>query len=213
VNPGRVYTTSGETGTIMATWPHGGSTETHGLMYFNEVWTGQEYQFAAHLFAEGMTTEGLAVTRAIHDRYSGEKRNPYNEIEASDHYARAMMGFGVYLAACGYEYHGPRGHLGFAPRIHPEDFRCAFTAAEGWGSYRQRRSRKTLSATVDVRYGRVRLTTVSFETAGPARQVEVRQGHSHVPATVVATGNRAVVTLTRPATVSPGRPLEIDLRG
>ncbi|NUS00745.1 MAG: hypothetical protein HOV67_36460, partial [Kribbellaceae bacterium] len=135
INAGRVYTTDGESGVLMATWPHGGSSETHGLMYFNEVWTGQEYQFAAHLFSEGMTDEALAVTRAMHDRYSATKRNPYNEIEASDHYARAMMGYGTYLAACGYEHHGPRGHLGFAPRIQPENFRGAFTTAEGWGLY------------------------------------------------------------------------------
>ncbi|MGW6280245.1 GH116 family glycosyl hydrolase [Kribbella sp. NPDC055071] len=212
VNPGRVYTTDGETGTIMATWPHGGSTETHGLMYFNEVWTGQEYQFAAHLFAEGMTTEALAVTRAIYERYSGEKRNPYNEIEASDHYARAMMGYGVYLAACGYEYHGPKGHLGFAPRIRPEDFRCAFTAAEGWGLYRQRRSRQSLSASIDVRYGRVRLTTLSVETERPARHVEIRHGHTRLPSHFVATGNRVLVTLAHGVTVGPDRPLELEVR-
>jgi uncharacterized protein (DUF608 family) len=212
VNAGRVYATDGESGTIMATWPHGGSTETHGLMYFNEVWTGQEYQFAAHLFAEGMTSEGLAVTRAMYDRYSAEKRNPYNEIEASDHYARAMMGYGVYLAACGYEYHGPKGHLGFAPRINPDDFRCAFTAAEGWGLYRQRRTSKALSATIDVRYGDLRVSTLSFETTRPAHDVEVRQGHTRIPAKVVATGNRAVITLGRSVVVTPDRSLEIDLR-
>ena len=161
---GRVYTTSGEAGTIMATWPNGGSTESGGLRYFNEVWTGQEYQFAAHLFAEGMAAEGLAVTRAIYDRYAGQKRNPYNEIEASDHYTRAMMGFGTYLAACGYEYHGPAGHLGFAPRIGPDDFRCAFTAASGWGLYRQTRSPGRLDGAVEVRHGTVRLVTLSFET-------------------------------------------------
>ncbi|TWD84725.1 beta-glucocerebrosidase 2-like protein [Kribbella amoyensis] len=211
INPGRIYATSGEAGTVMTTWPHGGSTRTQGLMYFNEVWTGQEYQFAAHLFAEGMTTEAMTVTRALYDRYSGEKRNPYNEIEASDHYARAMMGFGTYLAACGYEYHGPRGHLGFAPRIRPEDFRCAFTAAEGWGSYGQRRTPHGQSGRVEVRYGRVRLVTLAFETAKPARRVEVRLGPDRLPAQVVATGNRAVVTLARPAVVTTAHPLTIEL--
>ncbi|WP_350275457.1 GH116 family glycosyl hydrolase [Kribbella sp. HUAS MG21] len=210
INVGRVYTTEGESGVLMATWPHGGSSETRGLMYFNEVWTGQEYQFAAHLFAEGMTEEALAVTRALYERYSGEKRNPYNEIEASDHYARAMMGYGVYLAACGYEYHGPKGHLGFAPRIRPEDFRCAFTGAEGWGLYSQRRTATSLTASVDVRYGKLRLTTLSFETSRPASAVTVRIGASRVPATVVATGNRAVVTLAEPEVVS-GHALQVTL--
>jgi hypothetical protein len=204
-----VYTTEGESGVIMATWPHGGSDETRGLMYFNEVWTGQEYQFAAHLFAEGLTAEGLAVTRAMYERYSGGKRNPYNEIEASDHYARAMMGFGVYLAACGYEYHGPKGHLGFAPRVRPEDFRCAFTAAEGWGLYRQRRTSHSLTATVEVRYGRVRLNTLSFEVARAPRHVEVRAGHARIPASFVATGNRVGVTLSRPVVVDGS--LEVTL--
>ncbi|MFF0342659.1 GH116 family glycosyl hydrolase [Kribbella sp. NPDC004875] len=211
IGVGRVYTTDGESGVIMATWPHGGSDETRGLMYFNEVWTGQEYQFAAHLFSEGMTAEGLAVTRAMYERYSATKRNPYNEIEASDHYARAMMGYGVYLAACGYEYHGPKGHLGFAPRIHPENFRAAFTAAEGWGLYTQRRTPTTLTATVDIRYGRTSLTTLSFETTKPARRAEVHLGHDRAPATVVATGNRAVVTLSHPVVVTPTSRLSVSL--
>ncbi|MFF0267526.1 GH116 family glycosyl hydrolase [Kribbella sp. NPDC004536] len=211
IDAGRVYTTDGESGVLMATWPHGGSTETRGLMYFNEVWTGQEYQFAAHLFAEGMTDEALAVTRAMYDRYSGQKRNPYNEIEASDHYARAMMGYGVYLAACGYEHHGPRGHLGFAPRIRPENFRSAFTGAEGWGLYSQRRTPKLLDATIDVRYGRLNLTTLSFETVTPARRAEVRRGPERLAATVVAAGNRAVVTLAKPTAITPGNHLEVVL--
>ncbi|HWD77925.1 MAG TPA: GH116 family glycosyl hydrolase, partial [Kribbella sp.] len=211
INPGRVYTTDGESGVLMATWPHGGSTETRGLMYFNEVWTGQEYQFAAHLFAEGMPDEALAVTRAMYDRYSAGKRNPYNEIEASDHYARAMMGYGVYLAACGYEYHGPRGHLGFAPRVHPENFRSAFTAAEGWGLYTQHRTQQSLTATIDVRYGRLNVTTLSFETTVPARQVRVHAGATRLGAAVVATGNRAVVTLAEPTEITAGRRLDVVL--
>ncbi|WP_427892718.1 GH116 family glycosyl hydrolase [Kribbella sp. GL6] len=211
IGAGRVYTTGDESGVLMATWPHGGSDETRGLMYFNEVWTGQEYQFAAHLFAEGMADEGLAVTRAMYERYDATKRNPYNEIEASDHYARAMMGYGVYLAACGYEYHGPRGHLGFAPRIHPENFRGAFTGAEGWGLYTQRRTPKSLTATIDIRYGTLKVTTLSFETTTPAHHVEVHAGPTRLPATLVTTGNRAVVTLANPTTITPGSHLNVVL--
>ncbi|MFF1821675.1 GH116 family glycosyl hydrolase [Kribbella sp. NPDC058245] len=199
---GRVYTAANEPGTIMVTWPNGGSTESGGHPYFNEVWTGQEWQFVAHLFAEGMTAEGLAVSRAIYDRHRGEKRNPYNEIEASDHYARAMMSFGAYLAACGYEYHGPRGHLGFAPRLTPEEFACAFTAAEGWGRYHQTRTATSQVATVSVRHGRVRLSTLAFETARPATAVAVTHAGTTLPATLAVTGTRAVVTLSTPVVVT-----------
>ena len=50
-----------------------------------------------------------------------------------------MASYGVFLAACGFEYHGPKGHLGFAPRLGPDDFRAAFTSAEGWGTIAQKR--------------------------------------------------------------------------
>ena len=117
----------------MCTWPRRAENEqaqgkdAASTCYFNECMTGFEYQVAGHMIWEGMVQEGLAITRAIHDRYHAARRNPWNEVECGDHYARAMASYGVYLAACGYEYHGPQGHLGFAPRLTPEDFRAAFT--------------------------------------------------------------------------------------
>jgi hypothetical protein len=49
-----------------------------------------------------------------------------------------MASYGIFLTVCGYEYHGPKGHIGFAPKLSSDNFRAAFTVAEGWGSYSQR---------------------------------------------------------------------------
>src|SRR5437762_8213515 len=96
--------------------------------------TGFEYQAAWHMIAEGLLLEGLAVTRAIHDRYHPSRRNPWNEVECGDHYARSMAAYGIFLAACGFEYLGPNAHLAFAPRLTPENFKAAFTPAEAGGT-------------------------------------------------------------------------------
>jgi hypothetical protein len=74
---------------------------------------------------EGMITEALAICRGVHERYHPSKRNPWNEIECGDHYARAMASWGVLLSLAGFEYDGPAATIGFAPRLTPEDFQCA----------------------------------------------------------------------------------------
>jgi hypothetical protein len=176
------------------------------------VWTGQEYQVAAHLVHEGLVAEGLALTRAVYERYDAALRNPYNEIECSDHYARAMMSHAVYLAVCGYTYHGPRGRLGFAPKLTPEDFRAAFTVAEGWGSYQQRRVPTTQTGRIELRYGRLRLTELSFETDRPAKKATVRlAGQALGVAELAVDGTRAVVKLAAPVTMTAGQALEVKL--
>ena len=171
---GRPYAIAGDAGLVMCTWPKGGRRadwEKHWqYMYFNECMSGFEYQAAAHMIHEGLVTEGLAVTRAVHDRYHPRLRNPYNEVECSDHYARAMAGYGVYLAVCGYDYHGPKGRLGFAPKIRPEDFRCAFTAAEGWGTYWQRYEDDGMRCGIELKFGRLRLRRLTLQPP-PGMQV------------------------------------------
>ena len=122
-----------------------------------------------------------------------------------------MASYGVYLAACGYEYHGPKGHLGFAPRLSPEQFRAAFTAAEGWGTYRQSRAEGTLSAGVLVKWGQVRLRSLSFEVLGQPKTAKVSLGNQSVPATVSQDGTRLVVTLARDVVVPAGGELTIAL--
>ena len=179
----RIYAGENEAGLIMTTWPHGGdSLAVPGMInkkedfetwigpggYFDECMTGFEYQAAAHMIYEGspgseMVMHGLAIARAIHDRYAPEKRNPYNEIECGDHYARAMAAYGVYLAVCGFEYHGPKGIIGFNPKISPEDFKSSFIAAEGWGTFSQKRVSGKQENTLMLAYGRLNLNQFEIQ--------------------------------------------------
>ncbi|MBN1846205.1 MAG: hypothetical protein JW810_11015 [Sedimentisphaerales bacterium] len=156
---GRWYATAGDAGLLMCTWPRSGRPENWHqhwqYQYFNECMSGFEYQAAAHMIYEGLVTEGLAVARAIHDRYNAALRNPYNEIECSDHYARAMASYGVFQAVCGLHYHGPRGLLGIDPRLQPQRFAAAFTAAEGWGTIRQTAEDRIQTERIELRYGRL----------------------------------------------------------
>jgi uncharacterized protein (DUF608 family) len=136
--PGRWFARPGEAGLIVCTFPKSDYL-SKGVLYREEVWTGGEYQLASHMLAEGMIQEGLALVRGIHDRYDAAKHNPWNEIECGDHYGRAMASWGCLTALAGFHHDGPAGKLSFNPRITPENFRCAFTSAKGWGTYWQNR--------------------------------------------------------------------------
>lgn len=163
--PGRWFAMAGEGGLVMGSWPNGEKTRVKDGCdpYANECMTGFEYQVAGHMIWEGMVEEGMAVVRAIHDRYHASRRNPWNEVECGDHYARAMASYGAFLAACGYEYHGPKGYLAFAPRLTPDAFRAAFTAAEGWGTFTQTREASIQRETIAVKWGKLTLKTLAFE--------------------------------------------------
>jgi non-lysosomal glucosylceramidase len=162
---GRWLAMPGEAGLIVCTWPKGDEVRVKkdADFYFNECWTGLEYQVAGHMLWEGMVKEGMALTRAVHDRYHASRRNPWNEIECGDHYARAMASYGVFLAACGYAYHGPKGHLAFAPRLSPDKFRAAFTTAAGWGTFRQERTDRVQRDTIELKWGKLRLRSLAFD--------------------------------------------------
>jgi hypothetical protein len=175
-------------------------------MYFNECMNGFEYQAAGHMIWEGLVQEGLAITRAIHDRYAASRRNPWNEVECGDHYARSMASYGVFLAACGYEYHGPKGYLAFAPRLSPDAFRAAFTAAEGWGTYHQTRQDRNMTAAVAVKWGRLKLKTLRLtrkDTHQPGQVTVTLSGNPVKNVTIRRNaGDATVVVIELPETLS-----------
>ena len=214
---GRPYALEGDGGLILVTNPKAlphpfRNSKDWQVGYFNECMSGFEHQAAGHMIAEGMVHEGLAVTRAIHDRYHAARRNPYNEIECSDHYARAMASYGSFVSLCGYEHHGPNGHLGFAPRLTPRDFRAAFTAAEGWGTFAQKQDAATLKADIALKYGKLRLNTLSL--VGTYRAVTASVGGKPVAAVAAPLSDgkgRSLVSFAPGLSLKAGQELAVLL--
>ncbi len=215
---GRWYAMAGDAGLLMCTWPKGGQNPNFKkhwqYMYFNECMSGFEWQVAAHMIAEGdehpdLLEKGLAISHAIHDRYNAALRNPYNEIECSDHYARAMASYGVFIAASGFEYHGPKGYLAFAPRLSPENFKAAFTAAEGWGSYQQTITKQHFQAKINLAMGRLRLKSFQIQLLAKrsAKSVEV-DGQK---AKFVQNGKRVVIQMPDGFVVDEGKTCVVNV--
>lgn len=214
---GRPYAVAGDAGLLMCTWPKGGRRDDwqkHWQFgYFNECMSGFEWQVAGHMIWEGMVTEGLAVARAIHDRYNGKLRNPYNEVECSDHYSRAMASYGAFLAACGFEYHGPRGHIAFAPRLTPHDFRCPFTTAQGWGTYSQNLEGNTQTCQITLIHGELRLAqiTLTHASGNVAKGLSMRTPVGVTKAKLAADQLKTVIALEAPVLLKPGEQITIAL--
>jgi uncharacterized protein (DUF608 family) len=217
--PGRWYAMPGEAGLLMCTFPRSdwdyakaaGKGAEWAAGYFNECMNGFEYQVAGHMIWEGLVEEGLAVTRAVHDRYHPRHRNPWNEIECGDHYARSMASYGIFLAACGFEYHGPRGHIGFAPRLTPGQFRAAFTSAESWGTYQQKIEGAAATAELTVRWGALRVRTISLAVAGKPTRVRVTLNGTAVDATHRWDQQQLVVELAKDHRVAVNEQLRLEI--
>lgn len=218
---GRWYAMAGEAGTIMTTWPHNdrelperieGSMQL-GVDYLNECMSGFEHQVAGHMIDEEMLQEGLAIVRAIHDRHHASRRNPWNEIECGDHYSRAMASYGAFIAACGFEHHGPKGHIGFAPKLNPGNFKAAFTAAEGWGCYTQEINGGSMQAEIALHYGTLRLKSISLacpENLKPNGAKVTRAG-KNTPSTLEVANGKATLTLTEETRIDTGESLIVEL--
>lgn len=127
----RTYALGDEGGLLLASWPYGGRPRIP-FIYSDEVWTGIEYQVAAHLATEGLVAEALSVVRTTRARHDGRARNPWNEAECGNHYARSMASWSVLIALSGYRWHAPTNSLSFSP-AQPGPFRCFFSTGSGWG--------------------------------------------------------------------------------
>jgi uncharacterized protein (DUF608 family) len=184
-------------GLLICTWPKGGRpAET--VPYVDEVWTGIEYQVAAHMIYEGMVDEGMTIVQGVRARYDGIPRapiprSPWNEIECGGHYARAMSSWSLLLALSGLEYDGPNGILRFTPRATPENYKAFFSAAEGWGSLRQTRKGTEQKVEMKVEQGKVAV-----------RELHLSRNGSRTPSKVKVQVNGKAVRATLSPDLSEG---------
>jgi non-lysosomal glucosylceramidase len=153
-HPYRVFADGDDAGLLVCTWPHGGRPAVP-IRYADEVWTGSEYQVAAHCLREGLHREGRAVLDAVWARYDGRRRNPFNEIECGDHYARSLAGWSALQALAGFSYDGPAGAYTFRR----PDIPVPFLAGSGWGLWSQQGDQLVMACT-GGRLGLHRLTIV-----------------------------------------------------
>lgn len=215
---GRWYAMPGEGGIIACTWPYGGDEalklgHQHFAGYLNECQPGYEWAATSLYMWHGLPFHALAHTRTMHERYDGAKRNPWNEVEWGSHYSRSMASYGVFTAACGFEYHGPQGYIAFSPRITPADFRAAFTSAQGWGTFDQRRAESKQIETLEVRWGKLTLKTLAFDLAAgrAASSVGVAVGDKPVEATFSTRDNRVIIDLSQSVTAETGQTVRVEI--
>lgn len=188
------------------------------MLYSDEVWTGIEYQVAAHMIQEGLLEEGLAIAKGARERYTGAPRdpiprNPWNEIECGGHYARALASWSLMTALAGWHYDGPARKLAFAPKLRPDQFSAFFTSAEGWGTYRQQAAAGRQKATLELGSGSLSLRTLGLALVGAtkATRVVAEVAGKKVSASLALQENQARIQFSSVLRLRAGQRLEVEL--
>lgn len=204
-NPARLFALNDEKGLLVCTWPRG-KRPARAFVYSDEVWTGIEYQVAAHLIYEGMVKEGLAIVQAVRDRYDGARRNPWDEVECGHHYARAMSSWSLLTALSGFAYSAPLKELRFAPRVNRKHFRCLFSTGTAWGSYSQQTARERLRIEISIEGGRLELDILRLPLHRDSAKLL-----SPTEAAVEVDGEQTIVRFRSSVTLEEGETLTLSL--
>ena len=203
-NMQRVYAMNDEGGLAICTWPKGGRPELP-TVYGDEAWTGIEYQVAAGLIYEGEVEAGLRIVEGVRARHDGIRRNPWNEFECGNHYARAMSSWSLVPALSGFQYSGSAQSMAFAPRVNGANFRCAWTTGSGWGEFRQRVTSSGATVTLRADYGALTLRELSLGGLKLGAKAKLPAG-----ATAKREKGGVKVTFAQPLTLQAGE--EVTLK-
>ena len=144
----RTYALNDDEGLLLCSWPNKDDRPLNPFVYSDEVWSGIEYQVATNLIYEEFEKEAIDIVRSIREvRYNGTKRNPFNEVECGNHYARSLASYGLLLANSGFEFDMPNKTIKFKTKKKP--YKTFFTTNNGFGVI----SIKNGEYNVDMLYG------------------------------------------------------------
>jgi hypothetical protein len=211
-NPQRIYALGDEAGLLLCSWPRG-NRPLLPFVYSDEVWTGIEYQVAAHLIYEGYVDEGVRIVRAVRNRYDGQRRNPWNEVECGNHYARALASWSLLLALSGFHYSAPEKRIGFAPKSDNGRFVSFWSADPGFGLYEQNRTQGSCDATLRFLYGgrSLELDTIDLPFVDASVAVDASVDGDARTARASISGGGTRVRLEPTVRLSPGGELRVHI--
>ena len=86
---------------------------------------------------------GIELVEALRERHDGVRRNPWNEVECGNHYARSMASWALLLALSGMQIDAESGGATFSARQPillidgSEPFKVFWSDGRSWGVYSQ----------------------------------------------------------------------------
>ncbi|MBQ7369777.1 MAG: hypothetical protein IJW58_02235 [Clostridia bacterium] len=143
-NMWRNFSLNDESGTVICAYPDGAKKPTLPVPYCEETMTGFEYALAGLMISQGLIAEGETLVKAVRDRYDGEKRNPWNEIECGSNYARSMASYALLPIYSGFSFDMTEKYIGFSP-LQKGDGRYLWSVGDSWGEVCFEGKKSTLS--------------------------------------------------------------------
>ena len=123
---------------------------------------------ASHLIEEGLVDEGLTIVKGARNRYDGHVRNPWNEYECGNYYARALASYALLGSLSGFRYSKVKKTLWFGPKLKEKKFTVFFSAATGFGTI----TLTDTSLSIDLVEGELEVDTIVLTRNGKRQGIK-----------------------------------------
>jgi len=155
----------------------------------------------------------LKIVEGARNRYRGDKRNPFAEIECGHYYIRALSSWSLLLAATGFWCDVHSGTMKFAPKFETQNFRAPFFAGTCWGVFNWTETTKRLSTMWQILGGKFNLKELQLQVSiSTKRQVSITLNGKSLRAQTSSEGNWLILRFPSPIPLTAGAKLQLELR-